>query len=89
MTDSNQPDSPAPATPPRETGERMVLVGRRYSGLSNSWNEWDKPFDEVVDAVTERAADRKASGHPDEIVEVVVVRRARVMAEITVERSDG
>lgn len=69
--------------------ERIVLVGRRYKHTGTTWSEWDRPFGEVVDAIAERAKDRTASGHPDEVIEVIVVRRAVVRAEVTVTEVAG
>lgn len=65
--------------------ERMVLVGRRYHMLQTSWNEWEKKsFDEVCSEMSGRRLAEKANSAPDEIIEVIVVRRARIAADITV-----
>lgn len=66
--------------------ERVVLVVTRYGKTTSNWAEWpDKTFEEVAEAIAERAKDRKASGQPSEVLEVQVVRRAVVKADITVE----
>lgn len=80
------PVAPAEAAQDAVDAGRVVFAVTRYSQISNTWSEWpDKTFEEVVAAVAERAQDRKANGHPTEVVEAVIVRRAIVRADITVE----
>ena len=70
--------------------ERKVLVGRIYTSINTTWNEHpDTTFDAAVQRIAEKAKDSKASGHPDEVIEVIVVRRARVRAEVSVEVVDS
>ena len=73
------------AMPDTPITERMVLVGRIYSHMATTWREWDRPFEEVIEEIKTRALDGKVNASPDEIVEVIIVRRARVRGEITVE----
>lgn len=63
--------------------ERKVLVGRIYSEMSNTWTEWsDDSFDAVVAKMTERRKDGKVNDKPDEIIEVVVVRKVRLKGTV-------
>lgn len=65
--------------------ERLVLVGTRYTSIRNSWAEWDKTFDEVVGEMSARWEERAPRQSADEIIEVIVVRRARISSEVSVE----
>lgn len=70
----------------QEITDRKVLVGRIYKSMNTSWSEWpDKTFEEVCEAIGERREDGKVNAAPDEIIEVVVVRRAVIKGEIRVE----
>lgn len=71
-----------------ERGERKVLTARIYTATSTSWSEWKSSFEECCEEMARRRGDVKPSTLPDEIIEVQVIRRARVHAEITVEVDD-
>lgn len=65
--------------------DRKVLVGRIYKQTNTTWNEWsDKPFEDVCAEVGKRREDGKVNDYPDEIVEALIVRRARVVGEVRV-----
>ena len=69
--------------------ERLVLTCRRFGTLTPSWNDWTAKgsFEEVCEAIAERQREDKASMPPGEIVEVIVVRRALVKTDITIEET--
>lgn len=69
------------------TLERKVLVGRHYGSLSQTWTEWknDKTFRDVIGEIGDRRSNDKLSAVPDQIIEVIVVRRASVRGELTVD----
>jgi hypothetical protein len=72
--------------------ETFVISGRRFSNMSNTWYEQKGTFDEVIAKVLERAeVEKKAGESPDEILEVVVIKRAVVQAsiEINIEETDN
>lgn len=64
---------------------RIVLVGTHYSVLPSNWNEHPGSFDEVLAKRIERAEKERGNAHPEEIIEVVVVRSVRLKTEVTVE----
>lgn len=75
---------------PAVPSQTKVLVGRVYSTMRSTWGEWpDKTFEEVCATVGKRREDGKVNDAPDEIIEVVIVRRAVVKGEIRVETQDG
>ena len=65
--------------------EIKVLTGRVYANLSSTWREQAATFDDTCQQITTRRADQKVSDAPDEIIEVAVLRRARVTGEVRVE----
>ena len=76
--------------PDRRAGEepmRLVLTGRRFGSMAPTWNDWTErgDFDAVCAAIAERQREDKASLPPGEVLEVVVVRRAIVRTDITIE----
>lgn len=65
---------------------RKVLVGRVYAHMSNTWTEWaDKTFDEVCTEMAGRRGEQKPNTIPDEVIEVIIVRRARISSDVTVQ----
>ena len=64
---------------------RIVLVGTHYSVLSTTWHEHPGTFDEVLAQRIERTVKERGNVHPEEIIEVVVVRSVRLKTEVTVE----
>lgn len=74
-----------PGAQPLAITERKVLVGRIYGAISTSWTERpDQTFDDVVADVQGRRTGQAPNVAPDEIIEVIVARRARVLSEVTV-----
>lgn len=72
--------------------ERKVLVGTVHSGaLSTTWWEHDGTIEDVVEKERERWREREPRHTGTEVLEVVVVRRFRVRAEVEVveEPADG
>lgn len=74
-----------PSTAPTAPDLRKVLVGRSYSSMKTNWAEWDSSFEDVCGTISKRREDGKVNDAPDEIIEVIVVRRAVVRGEIHVE----
>jgi hypothetical protein len=66
---------------------RMVLVGRRFGSLAPSWNDWTEKhdFDAALAEIAERQREDKATMPPSEVLEVIVVRRAFVRTDITID----
>lgn len=62
--------------------ERMVLVGTRYGTIQNRWSEWSGPFDEVLESMIIKRRGDKVASYPCEVVEVVVVRKTILTAEV-------
>jgi len=68
------------------TEERKILVGRLYSRIDPSWTEWKAAsFDEAIGKMQSRRSDDAPKIPPDEILEVIVVRRAVIRSTIQIE----
>lgn len=65
--------------------ERKVLVGRTYGILNTTWTEQKDDFDATIERVTGRRGDSKPATATDEIIEVIVIRRTRIVTEVRVE----
>lgn len=73
------------------TEEKLILVGTKYSALSQTWSQHDDTTVEaVIEKITGRVLDGKANGRGMEVLEVTVTRRVRVAPVIqTVEVMDS